>query len=76
MFTAPPMAKKKKIAIIYYIEINPHCSEGLNEKVLESPQHLMQCQAYKGLRLRIREAGRQAKVLEKIHFSDSKLGNI
>ena len=28
----------------------PHCREGVNEGVLESPQHLMQCEAYRDLR--------------------------
>ena len=32
---------------------SPHCSEGMNEKVLKNPQHLLQCQAYQDLRLGI-----------------------
>ena len=28
----------------------PHCREGMDEGVLESPQHLMQCEAYLDLR--------------------------
>ena len=28
----------------------PHCSEGVNEGVLESSQHLMQCEAYREMR--------------------------
>ena len=60
----------------------PHCSEGLNEKVLESPQHLMQCHAYKDLRLGINPEENQEdrpmylrKVISRRKELESKLGN-
>ena len=60
----------------------PHFSEGLIEKVLESPQHLMQCHAYKDLRLGINPEENQEdrpmylrKIISRRKELESKLGN-
>ena len=60
----------------------PHCSEGVNEGILESPQHLMRCQDYQVLRIGINPEESQQdqptylrNVISMRKEQESKLGN-